>query len=105
MRLRNQELMEEFYRRMLPQFPELTLEQFTAICHTPYRFLRSCIEGDEIVEVRLKYFGSFQVFPGRAKNYLYNLKERLKYHKIEPSVYKRLATMVENYLKTTENEN
>ena len=34
MRLRNQELMEEFYNRNLSQFPGLTLEQFTTICHT-----------------------------------------------------------------------
>ena len=100
MRLRNQELMEEFYNRMLPQFPGLTLEQFTNICHTQYKFLRECIEGDEITEIRLKYFGSFQVFPGRAKNYLFNLKDRLKFRKIEPLQYKRLSTMIENYLKT-----
>lgn len=100
MRLRNQELMEEFYNRNLSKFPGLTLEQSTTICHTQFQFLRQCIEKDEITEIRLKYFGSFQVFPGRAKNYLYNLKDRLKFHKIEPLQYKRLSTMVENYLKT-----
>ena len=104
MRLRNQELMEEFYNRNLSQFPGLTLEQFTAICHTQFQFLRQCIEQDEITEVRLKYLGSFQVFPGRAKNYLYNLKDRLKFHKIEPQQYKRLSTMIENYLKTFEQD-
>lgn len=102
MRLKNQDLMSEFYDKMISQFPGLTLEEFTAICHTPFQFARNCIEGDEIVEIRLKYLGSFQVYPGRAKNYLYNLKERLKYNKIEPHLYKRLATMVEKHLKNLE---
>ena len=44
MRLRNQELMEEFYNRNLSQFPGLTLEQFTTICHTQFQFLRQCID-------------------------------------------------------------
>jgi len=102
MRLKNQDLMKEFYTRNLSKYPELTVEQVSAICYTPFQFLRNCIEGDEIVEVRLKYFGSFQVFPGRAKNYLYNLKERLKNHKIEEQVYNRLSVMIEKYLKKLE---
>lgn len=102
MRLRNQELMNEFYDRMLPQFTGLTLEQFTAICHTQYQFLRECIEGDDIVEIRLKYLGSFQVYPGRAKNFLYSLKERLKFNKIEPHLYKKMSGMLERYLKKIE---
>ena len=104
MRLRNQELIEEFYTKMLPLFPNLTLEQVTNICYTQYLFLREHIEGGKLGEVRLKYLGSFQVYPGRAENYLYNLKERLKYHKIEPTVYKRLSTMIENYLKNIKDE-
>ena len=104
MRLRNQELMEEFYARNSAKYPSLTLEQFTAICHCQYKYARQWIEGDEIVEIRLKYLGSFQVFPGRAKNYLYNLQERLKYHKMLPSQFQRLSTMVINYLNTITNE-
>lgn len=103
MRIKNQELMSEFYDRMLPIYPELTLEQMTEICYTQYQFLRNCIEGDDIVEIRLKYLGSFQVFPGRAKNYLYNMKERLRYRKIEPHVFQRVSGMINRYLNKIEN--
>ena len=99
MRLRNEELMEEFYDRMLPKHSGLTLEEMTAVCHNQFHYLRDCIEGDELVEIRLKYLGSFQVYPGKAKNYLYNLKERLKFRKIEPQYYQRVAGMIERYLK------
>lgn len=105
MKLRNQELMEEFYDRMLPNFPSLTLEDMTNICHNQYKYTRDCIEGNEIVEIRLKYLGSFQVYEGRARNYLYNLKEQLKYRKIEPKVFQRLSKLLTDYLEKLEKKN
>lgn len=104
MKIKNKELLEEFYDNNISNFPGLTLEQVSEICQTPFRYLRKCIEGEDIVEIRLKYLGSFQVFPGRAKNVLFNLKERLKFHKIDPQEYKRVSTKIENFLKLKEEE-
>jgi len=87
---------------MSANYPDLTLEQMTAVCHTPFKFLREQIEGDKLVEVRLKYFGTFQVFPGRAKNYLFNLKRKSINNEVNTPDYERVSSMIEKYLKTIE---
>ena len=104
MKLENNELIEEFYTKNLSKFPHLTLEEFKEVCFGPWRFLKDEIESGELPEVRFKYFGTFQVYKGRAENMLYNLKQRFKFHKIDPKQYFSLKEMLEKYLKQFENE-
>ena len=104
MRIENQDLIEEFYNKNIDKFPGLTLEQYKEICFTPWRFLKQEIESGELPEIRFKYFGTFQVYKGRAENMLYNLKQRFKFRKIEPKQYFSLKEMLEKYLKRLEDE-
>ena len=99
MKLENQELIEEFYEKIADDYPSITLEDTKEICFTPWRFLKQEMESGELPEVRFKYFGTFQVYKGRAEMMLYNLKQRFKFHKIEPKQYFKLKEMLENHLK------
>jgi len=97
--LSNKELIEEFYELNKDKYPGLSLEQFKEICHAPWRYMKHEIESGELSEIRLKYFGVFRVYPGRAEKMLENLKTRFSKQQIEPKEYFRLKEMLEKFLK------
>lgn len=104
MKLENKELIEQYFIGIADKYPSLTLEECKEICFAPWRFLKQEIESGELPEVRFKYFGTFQVYPGRAENMLYNLKERFRYHKIDPKQYFKLKEMLDKFIKRVKNE-
>lgn len=102
--LKNDELLHEFYLLHGDKYPDLNLEQFKEITFNPWVYLRKQIESGELETVRLKYFGTFQVYPKRAQAMLANLKERLRFNKIEVTEYSRYADMLTKFLNKPENE-
>jgi hypothetical protein len=104
MKLSNNELLNEYFIETAYKYPNLTLEQIRDICYGPWKFLKQEMESGELPEIRFKYFGSFQVYRGRAELMLYNLKQRFKSNNIDHKQYFKLKEMIEKYLKRTENE-
>lgn len=104
MKLENKELQEEYYKEITDKYPGLTLEECKEICTAPWRFLKQEVESGELPEVRFKYFGTFQVYQGRAELMLYNLKQRFKLHKIDVKQYYKLKDMLEKHLKRLKDE-
>lgn len=101
--IKNEELIHEFYSEVSEDYPDLNLEDMKEGIFGPWRFLRSEMEDGELHTVRFKYFGTFQVYEGRAKHMLLNLKERKRYNKIDKKKYDQLTTMIKAYLKRIEN--
>lgn len=96
--LKNDELLHEFYAQEGHKYPDMNLEQFKEVVFTPWMFLRKEMESGELETVRLKYFGTFQVYTGRAKRMLANIKQRFTLNKIEPKQFFKLKDMLEKYL-------
>ena len=99
MRLESRDLIEEYYNTIKDKYPDLTPEDCKEICSAPWKFLKQEIESGELPEIRFKYFGSFQVYKGRAENMLYNLKVKFDNQKITEDYYMKYKVMIENYLK------
>ena len=98
MKLLNDDLINEFYK--IIGSSDITLEQAKDICYGPWRFLKEEMESGELSEVRFKYFGTFQVYPGRAKNMLVKLKERV--NSISTQEYLRIENIINNFLNKNE---
>lgn len=96
--LKNDELMHEFYANESDKYPDINLEQMKDIVFNPWVFLRKEMESGELDTVRLKYFGTFQVYKGRAEHMLVNLKERFRFNKVDPEQYKKLKPMLEKFI-------
>ena len=96
--LKNDELLHEFYAKEGHKYPDLNLEQFKEIVFTPWMFLRKEMQSGELEIVRLKYFGTFQVYKGRAERMLINLKQRHRFNKIDPKQFFKLKDMLEKFL-------
>jgi nucleoid DNA-binding protein len=99
MTLKNDDLLHEFYAKEGHKYPDLNLEQFKEIVFNPWVFTKKQMESGELNTVRLKYFGTFQVYEGRAKRMLVNLKQRHKFNKIDPKQFFKLKDMLEKFLK------
>lgn len=104
MKLDNQQLMEEFHSTVKNEFPNIDFEQLKDICFGPWRFLKDEMESGNLPTVRLKYFGTFQVYPGRCNNMLYHLKNKFEKGLITEEFYNKYKTMIENRLKNLEDE-
>lgn len=98
MKLESDKLVTEFYNKMSSEFPGITQEQAKDICYGPWKFLKQEMENGELSEVRFKYFGTFQVYPGRAVNLLNNLKERFRFNKVGKEEFFRIKTMLEKFI-------
>ena len=98
MKLESDKLVTEFYNKKSSEFPGITQEQAKDICYGPWKFLKQEMENGELSEVRFKYFGTFQVYPGRAKNLLVNLKERFRFNKVGKEEFFRIKTMLEKFI-------
>lgn len=98
MKLDNQQLMSEFYDNIKEAIPGVTFKQIKDICFGPWRFVEDEMESGNLTSIRLKYFGTFQVYRGRAENMLYNLDKRLEENRISLDYYNKYKTMITNYL-------
>ena len=98
MKLESDKLVIEFYNKKSSEFPGITQEQAKDICYGPWKFLKQEMENGELSEVRFKYFGTFQVYPGRAVNLLNNLKERFRFNKVGKEEFFRIKTMLEKFI-------
>lgn len=103
MNLKNKELGIEFYTKFVKEkYPELSYEEYKSIVLSPWQYLKQEMESGELSAVRFKYFGKFQVFPGRAKAMLHNLERRNKLNKVDKKQYIKLKEMLTKFLQ---NEN
>lgn len=101
MKLNNQDLMSEFHERVKDEF-DLDYEQTKDICFGPWRFLKEQVESGKLTTVRLKYFGKFTVYPGRARNMLIDIKAKSEAGRTTHAYYLKYKTMIETYLNKLE---
>ena len=88
---------EEFYEELKEEYPELTLSDFNNICRGPFRFIKEVISSGELKDIRLQYFGIFQVSKSRVKYNKKMLEENYKKGNIPESRYFKKKKILENY--------
>lgn len=101
MKLSQEELLEEFYKSF--DNKDTKYEDFKNICQGPWKYLKQQMENGELCEVRFKYFGTFQVYIGRAKNLLIRLKNTSDNFVKEE--YDRIENMLTKFINKNEKNN
>lgn len=89
MKIDNQDLMIEFYERNKHLYPDMTFEQMKECCSTPYLFTKREMECGRLSTIRLKYFGTFMVYPKRAEAILNRMTENFKALKVDSKFFLR----------------
>ena len=104
MKLESQELVEEFDGKNKEKYPELRFEQVKEICYDHYIMTRKEMESGSLATIRLKYFGTFLVYPKRVAATLKMMERNFKELRMPAKLYFEKKAMIEKYLKTKENE-
>ena len=91
------DVIEKFYEQEKSFYPDLSLTEFKLICSSPFKFTKEVINRGTLKNIRLQYFGVFEVSPSRVKYSLKNLEENFKEKKISKERYNKRKEILENY--------
>lgn len=104
MKILHPDLIDEYYESIKDKHPGLTREQCNEICSAPFVEVRRAIESGEFLTVRLKFFGTFVVYPKRIIYYLKVYSKMFKEQRIAPANYFKKKEQLESALKRKEDE-
>ena len=91
------DLVEEFYEEIKNTYPDISLNEFRIICNSPFKFTKEVINRGTLKNVRLQYFGIFEVMSSRVKYSLQKLEENYKEKKISEERYNKRKEILERY--------
>ena len=98
MKLDAEILLKQYYEKVKDNYPSVSYEEFKKICYSPFEFVKQEISSGELPVIRLKYFGTFLVYPKRAEGLLKKLENMYQYNKISEEKYLKYKKMIINYL-------
>ena len=90
-------LIEEFYEEQKLVYPDITIAEFNIICNSPFKFVKYIINKGILKNIRLQYFGVFEVIPSRVKYSLKTLEENFKKGTISEKRYTDRKEVLERY--------
>ena len=91
------DLIEEFYEEIKHIYPNLSINEFRIICNSPFKFAKEIINRGTLKNIRLQYFGVFEVMPSRVKYSLKTLEDNFKKNKITEEKYNKRKEILERY--------
>ena len=100
----SKEDIEVYYNKVKDNYPDIDKDLFINICKYPWKYLKKEMAKETLYDIRIKYIGCFQVYPGRAKLMLDFNKKRLDNNHITELEYNRYKNMLENHLKRLQDE-
>ena len=90
-------LIEEFYEENKHKYSDIPLSEFTSICNSPFKFIREVINRGLLKNIRLQYFGVFEVMPSRVKYSLQSLENNYTKGVVSEKRYKERKEILERY--------
>lgn len=83
-------LVERYYNRVKDKFPQLNESEFHDAINSTFRYFKKRMGSEDLPDVRLKGFGSFQIFAKPVLSGIRRLEEKV-------STYRHFNHPVENY--------
>jgi len=87
-------LIKRYYEQVKHQY-DITEEQFSEIIFTAFKYFRSRMNSEEIPDIRIKGFGSFQVFSTPVKYELKRLAKMVEQNKANEFHFNRIKILNE----------
>ena len=99
MKLDSEIAIKQYYEEVKHLYPHVTFDQFKEVCKAPFDYTKVQMASGELPVIRLKYLGTFLVYPKRAEAFLRRLTERFKYHKIDRTYFFKVKSMIDSFLE------
>ena len=100
--LSNKFLNDEFYDTHMSDSP-ITREQMKDVVYHKFENVKKEMASGTLNSIRLKYFGIFVVYIGRAKAILNRTEKHFNKGTITKQLYDKRVSMIKTYLNDTEN--
>ena len=94
------DVIEEFYKQQEQLHNIISLDELRIICNSPFKFTKEIINRGTLKNIRLQYFGVFEVMPYRVKYSLKTLENNYKTGKITEERYNKRKEILEAYEKS-----
>ena len=104
MKLDNQILIEEYYQEIKKEYPDISFDELKKIVSGPFALLKQEMASSELPTVRLKYFGTFVVYTGRANYMLGRTEKSYLKGNITQKLYDERIQTITSLLERRENE-
>lgn len=91
------DVIEKFYKQQEHLHDSISLSELRLICNSPFKFTKEVINRGTLKNIRLQYFGVFEVMPSRVKYSLKTLEENYKEGKITKERYNKRKEILESY--------
>lgn len=88
MYINNDTLVKEFYKTLPTSITNhISLEEVDRVCKSPFHFARYHMRRSQLNSIRLKYFGTFFLYPNKILRLLENNDYNLKHEAITPKTH------------------
>lgn len=93
----NLDNIQEYFDEISPEYPDIDYKEFEKICRGPFKFIKEVMSSDKLKNIRLQYFGVFEISRGRINHVKKQLDINLKEEKISKEKYNRKMTILNSY--------
>lgn len=87
---------EQYYNEN-PEFHDIPLEEFKLICQSPFKFVKEVFNRGILRDIRLQYFGIFEVSGSRVKYSKKQLEENYQNNVISEQRYQDRLKVLNAY--------
>ena len=104
-RLNTNELLSEFYKEILIDYPYIDIYQLRDIINGPWILLKEEAKSGRLKGMRMHHFGIFKVFPKKAEAELKVLDKKLKEKKITQAQFDYLTEILTKFIENEKRDN
>ena len=105
MKYTHKELVKEFYDGYIKErYNGISQDRLNDIVSAPWLYLKEIMASGELISVRLKYFGTFVVYPKRVLGMFDKIRKRFKDQRETPEKYAKKVGIMKRYLERHESD-
>lgn len=88
----------EYVTLIKDQYPDLTEEQLIKVLRSNFKMISTAMASNDLCNIRIKYLGTFVVYPGRVKGIFKNVTRAFDGAKVDKKFFNDVKQRTENYL-------
>ena len=88
---------EQYYELIKERYPDITLEHFKLICTAPFKQIKRVMSSGVLRDIRLQFFGVFEVSGSRVKYSKKTLTENFENNLISEKRYTDRLKVLDSY--------